>query len=140
MPPAQMLINKSGKFFTLLLLVKGPHHVRPKQILFPSWLFIVRYSLSCSSYFCTLYVPTSTKNVRGGHKNPKVSKKAKICQKSQKKSQKSQNLPKSQHLPKNRKFPKTALFEASAAFATLTANLASLVCLIVLKNKAKNKS
>jgi hypothetical protein len=77
-----------------------------------------------SSDFCTLYAPpyvsTSTKNVRGGQ----------IL-----------NFPQKQKFAKKpKKNPKTA---SSAAFATSTAYLASLVCLIVLKNKAKkgkNKS
>jgi hypothetical protein len=67
----------------------------------PYMAFDVRYSLSCSSDFCTLYVPapyvsTSTKNVRGGHKNPKFPKKI---------SKKAKKIPKSQHLPKR---PKTS--------------------------------
>jgi hypothetical protein len=41
---------------------------------------------------------------------------------------------------KIQKVPKTASSAASSAFATSTAYLASFVCLIVLKNEAKNKS
>jgi hypothetical protein len=78
------------------------------------------------------YVSTSTKIP----KHPNIFKKSKLFQKIQ-------NLPKK--LPKSQKGkffykkPKTASSAASAAFATSTAYLASLVCLIVLKNKAKNK-
>jgi hypothetical protein len=42
--------------------------------------------------------------------------------------------------PKNPKKSKKASSAVSAAFATSKAYLASFVCLIVLQNKAKNKS
>jgi hypothetical protein len=91
----------------------------------------VRYSLSCSSDFCTLYVSTSTKN-------PKNFKKSKFFQKSYfPKMPKKPKYAKIAKKKKSKKSKKTASSAASAAFATSTAYL---VCLIVLKNKAKNQS
>jgi hypothetical protein len=64
--------------------------------------FYVGYcrQLSCSSGFCTLYVPPMypllLKNVRGGHKNPKIAKKIQNLPKklkATKKPHKSQNMP-----------------------------------------------
>jgi hypothetical protein len=57
--------------------------------------FYVRYSLPCSSDFapyiiCAPYVSTSTKNVRGGHKNPNFSKKSNKFKKFKKNSKKIQ--------------------------------------------------
>jgi hypothetical protein len=107
----------------------------------------VRYSLSCSSDFCTPYVSKTSKKSNNFQKiqifpkSQNFSKKAKISQRSQKKPKKLKFPKKSRNMPKKSKlskkiqfFPKTASSAASVAFATSTAYLASLVCLIVLKN------
>jgi hypothetical protein len=93
----------------------------------------VRYSLSCSSDFCTPYVSTSTKNpifLQKSLKYPKKqkkAKKAKICQKSQIFSKKN---------PKNPKNSKNGLRD----LCYLHGLLGRLGPSHGVKNKAKNKS
>jgi hypothetical protein len=66
------------------LVMLGPHHVRPKQILFTTWLFMLG-TVVCSSDFCTLYVlllkikknPKNQKKNLKKKKNPKMQKKKK---------------------------------------------------------------
>jgi hypothetical protein len=56
----------------------------------------------------TSYVSIFTKNVRRGHKNPKISKKSKIIQKIQ--NPKNLNFPKKSKFSKIQKIPKNTKF------------------------------
>jgi carbon starvation protein CstA len=95
-------------------IIAGSHHVRPKQIWFPTWLFMLGTAchvvLIFVPYMYPLYVTTSTK--WRSQKSEKATKK-----KSKKKKQK-----------------RAAAFVTS----TCTAYLATLVCLICVHLQGKD--